>query len=269
MSKQFVLVHGAFQGAWCWEAVVERLTTRGHRVLTLDLPGHGRRASEHAKASVITYARAVLDAMALEGVSRGIVVGHSMAGLVIAKVAELAPERVVHLVFLAAIVLSDGERFFDRLTAPMGSLIRGLVQASGNGTFRYPAEMAWARFINDLPRHHPIVQAALCRLTPQPLRPYLERADLKRFYAMHVPRTYIRCLKDLAVAPDGALTYARRPLPLKSATKGQRKRNSHSLVPSPREPPGRQPATVVGGVCGLLPTMLPKARYTAPSFGPT
>jgi len=32
-QKTFVLVHGSWQGAWCWDAVREQLRTRGHRVL--------------------------------------------------------------------------------------------------------------------------------------------------------------------------------------------------------------------------------------------
>ena len=210
-KKEFVLVHGACHGAWCWEAVAERLAAKGHAVVTLDLPGHGRRASEHATASVANYARAVVDAMALEGISRGIVVGHSMGGLVIPKVVELAPERVAHLVFLAAVALPDGGSLFEsHFTLAARALIQGMAQASGNARVCYPAEMAWARWMNDLPPDHPVVQAALPRLTPQPLRPFVERVDLTRFYAMNVPRTYIRCLKDVAVPPDRALAYAQR-----------------------------------------------------------
>ncbi|MFQ5829287.1 MAG: alpha/beta fold hydrolase [Candidatus Methylomirabilia bacterium] len=206
-----MLVHGACHGAWCWEAVAERLEARGHRVVVPDLPGHGRRVSERAKASVAGYARAVLDAMALEGVSRGIVVGHSMAGLVTPKVAELAPERVTHLVFLAAVVVPDGGSLFDTFfTSTYRSMLRGLAQGRGNKTYFYPAEMAWARWMNDLPRHHPTVQVALAQLTPQPLCPVVERVDLKRFYAMSVPRTYVRFLKDMAVLPEAALASARR-----------------------------------------------------------
>ncbi len=205
-----MLVHGACHGAWCWETVAQKLSAKGHRVAVLDLPGHGRRVSEHAKASVLNYARAVVDAMALEGVSRGIVVGHSMGGLVIPKVAEMASERVAHLVFLAAVVLPDGSSLWDTHLLPgQRALIRGLAQAGGNGTFLYPAWYAWSRWMNDMPRGHPVVQAALPRLTPQPLRPFVERMALTRFYAMGVPRTYVRCLKDVAVPPDRALAYAR------------------------------------------------------------
>src|SRR5262245_53274673 len=73
-AREFVLVHGAAHGAWCWDAVARRLEARGHRVVTLDLPGHGRRAAEAGRASVGAYASAVADAMARDGVSRRIVV---------------------------------------------------------------------------------------------------------------------------------------------------------------------------------------------------
>ena len=210
-AKEYVLVHGACHGGWCWEAVAERLGAKGHRVVVLDLPGHGRRASERARASVVNYARAVIDAMALAGISRGIVVGHSMGGLVIPKVAELARERVAHLVFLAGIVLPDGGSLFEvHLSPPTRDLMRAIARGGGNGTIPFAAGFAWSRWMNDLPLGHPVVQAALPRLTPQPLRPFVERVEMKGFYAMSIPRTYIRCLKDVAVPPDRALAYAER-----------------------------------------------------------
>ena len=89
MPNEYVLVHGACHGAWCWDDVAARLRAKGHRVVTLDLPGHGRRTAEVGRAGAEAYGRAVADTMALEGVSRGIVVGHSMGGLVIPKAATI------------------------------------------------------------------------------------------------------------------------------------------------------------------------------------
>ena len=37
----FVLVHGAWHGAWCWDKVVPLLEAKGHTVVAPDLPGHG------------------------------------------------------------------------------------------------------------------------------------------------------------------------------------------------------------------------------------
>jgi pimeloyl-ACP methyl ester carboxylesterase len=222
MPKEFVLVHGASHGAWCWEDVAAHLRTAGHRVVTLDLPGHGRRAAEARLAGAEAYGHTVAEAMAREGVSRGILVGHSMGGMVIPKAVERAQERVAHLVFLAAVVLPSGASLERVHMAPASrSLMRGLAAARGDGTFLYPAETAWARWMGDLPRHHPAVSRALALLTPQPLRPFVEPVDLSVFYRLRVPRTYVRCLGDVAVPPDRAAGYAARlgvtPVDMKTA----------------------------------------------------
>jgi pimeloyl-ACP methyl ester carboxylesterase len=210
MTREFVLVHGMSHGAWCWESVARRLEKDGHRVVAMDLPGHGRRAHERARASVDGYARAAADAMIQAGVSRGIVVGHSMGGMVIPKVAELVPARVAHLVFLAAVVLHDGESLLQtQIPPPTRPLLEGLARAGG-GAVQYPASIETARWINDLPPGDPRVTEALTRMTPQPIRPWLQRVDLARFWAMDVPRTYVRCLRDTAVTPARAAQYAQR-----------------------------------------------------------
>ena len=211
MPNEYVLVHGACHGAWCWDEVAARLRAKGHRVVALDLPGHGRRAAQVRLASAQAYGQAVADAMALEGISRGIVVGHSLAGIVIPKAAELAPERVAHLVFLAAAVVPDGGSVAETLMAPAGrTLVRGNAAGRGDGTFLYPAEMAWARWMGDMPRSDPRVTRALSLLTPQSLRPFVEPVDLRVFYGMRVPRTYIRCMGDKAVLPAKAAECAAR-----------------------------------------------------------
>ncbi|MBI3636516.1 MAG: alpha/beta fold hydrolase, partial [Candidatus Rokubacteria bacterium] len=196
--------HGMSHGAWCWDHVVARLERAGHRAVALDLPGHGRRAHERGRASVAAYARAAADAAIQAGLSRAIVVGHSMAGMVIPKVAELIPSRVAHLVFLAAVVLRDGESLLGtQMAAPTRPLFRGLAR-SGGGVVQYPALVEWSRWMGDLSMGDSRVVAAFDALTPQPLRPWTERVDMTRFYAMRIPRTYVRCLRDAAVTPPRA-----------------------------------------------------------------
>jgi pimeloyl-ACP methyl ester carboxylesterase len=210
MTKEFVFVHGMSHGAWCWELVQAPLERAGHRTLAVDLPGHGRRAHERRRASVAAYARAVADAMTLAGFHRAVVVGHSMGGVVIPKVAELVPARIAHLVFLAAVVLPDGGSLLDtHASLPGRRLMRGLA-ASGGQAIQYPAVLEHGRWMSDLAASDARVVAALARLTPQPARPLAERVDLRRFYAMRVPRTYVRCLRDVAVPPAKAAEYAAR-----------------------------------------------------------
>lgn len=221
MTKEFVLVHGMSHGAWCWELVVPLLEGKGHRVLAVDLPGHGRRAHEWRRASVDTYAQSVASAMAAAGLTAAVVVGHSMGGLVIPRVAELVPSRVAHLVFLAAVVLPSGSSLLEtHLAPPARALLTGLARAGG-GLVQYPAGLEHARWLGDLSSDDPRVVHALARLTPQPVRPWIERVDFRRFYAMSVPRTYVRCLGDVAVPPARAAEYAARlgvtPLDLDTA----------------------------------------------------
>ena len=85
------LVHGSYHGAWCWERLRPELEAFGHRVITMDLPiaTPGLGAAD--------YAQTVVDA--LESSDAPVVVGHSMAGLIIPLVAERRPVR--RLVFLA------------------------------------------------------------------------------------------------------------------------------------------------------------------------
>ena len=211
MTREFVLVHGAMHGAWCWEDVAARLTAKGHRVVVPELPGHGRRAAEVGHAGALAYGRAVADAMAQAGVSRAVLVGHSMGGLVIAKTAELCPQRIAHLVFLAAVVPADGSSIaLANMSAPARAALLAQVIGRGDGMFRHPAETAWARWMGDLPRHDPRVARALSLLTPQAARPFFERVDLRRFDTLAIPRTYIRCRRDAAVVPERAAANAAR-----------------------------------------------------------
>ena len=205
----FVLVHGMSHGAWTWDLLRARLVKRGHRVIAVDLPGHGRRAHERGRASIGAYARAVADAMTLAGLHDAFLVGHSMAGAIVPKVAELVPARITHLVFLAAVVPLDGERVSDNFPPAIRHIMRGLARAGG-GAAHYAAGLSAARWMNDLPAGDARVVDALARLTPQPLRPWTERIDLRRFYAMDVPRSYIRCRHDAALPAARAAEYARR-----------------------------------------------------------
>jgi pimeloyl-ACP methyl ester carboxylesterase len=222
MPTDFVLVHGAMHGAWCWDDVAARLATKGHRVVTPELPGHGRRAAEVRSASAEAYGRAVADAMAQAGVRRAALVGHSMGGLVIAKTAERVPERIDHLVFLAAVVPPHGSSIAEtNMAAPARAALQAHVVGRGDGTFQHSAETAWARWMGDLPRTDPRVSRALALLTPQAARPFFERVDLRRFDTLAIPRTYIRCLQDAAVVPSRAAAVAARlgvtPVDLDSA----------------------------------------------------
>ena len=47
--RNYVLVHGAWHGGWCWRRVADFLTADGHRVFTPSLTGVGDRAHLFSK----------------------------------------------------------------------------------------------------------------------------------------------------------------------------------------------------------------------------
>lgn len=109
----FVLVHGAWHGAWCWKHVLERLRAAGHRAFAVSLSGVGERA--HQSPQGVTLATHVEDVVAVveaEELRAAIVVGHSYAGMVITGAADrLAATalRPAGLVYLDAVVPQPGE----------------------------------------------------------------------------------------------------------------------------------------------------------------
>jgi len=40
----FLLVHGAWHGAWCWTSLIPHLAAAGHVAIAIDLPGYGLNA---------------------------------------------------------------------------------------------------------------------------------------------------------------------------------------------------------------------------------
>jgi hypothetical protein len=113
-------------------------------------------------------------------------------------------------VFVAAVVLPEGGSLLaSHLPPAAGALLRGLA-AAGGGAVQYPAAMEWSRWYGDLPAGDARVTDTLARLTPQPLAPWTERVSMRRFHALRVPATYVRCLRDVAVPPARAAVYAAR-----------------------------------------------------------
>ncbi len=92
-----VLVHGCFTSSRLWQELLPRLPA-GHRLLVVDLLGHGR--SDPADGRPMTIAAhadrlaALLDLM---GIASATVVGHGMGATIAAVVAQRRPERVPRL----------------------------------------------------------------------------------------------------------------------------------------------------------------------------
>lgn len=206
--KPFLFVHGACHGAWCWERVISLLRQAGRAAHAIDLPGHGARAAEAAGVRLPDYAHAVgsfIEERDLRGV---VLVGHSMGGIVIQKVAEHAAARLAHLVFLAAYVLRDGESLIGESRPETQRQWAELAAASANQTVTLPTELPIVRWMNRCARAD--LAWALPRLTPQPWLPVSEPLQLRRFPDVGLPMTYLVCADDRGLTPERCRRYAAR-----------------------------------------------------------
>jgi pimeloyl-ACP methyl ester carboxylesterase len=111
-AKSFVLVHGAWQGAWAWNDEATALRARGATVSVVELPGHGDDTTPVPGDTLEAYVAKTVAAID-ESPENAILVGHSLAGAVITSAAELRPSRIDRLVYLAAYVPKDGEKVLD------------------------------------------------------------------------------------------------------------------------------------------------------------
>jgi len=195
----YVLVHGAWHGAWCWYRIVPRLTRAGHTVFAPDLPSLGRDRTPIAAVSLATWADSicgVIDA-ASEPVT---LVGHSRGGIVISEVAERRPTKVAMLVYLTAFLLRDGEsvpQVVQDAAYAASLLTANLVMAPDQTSMTIKESAVKDAFYGESPDED--VALAKMLLAPEATVPGATPVHLTEHGFGRVPRVYIECLRDRAI----------------------------------------------------------------------
>lgn len=110
----FVIVHGAWTGAWSWDGVAERLRRAGHRVHVPALSGLGERSHlARLPITLTTHIEDIVNEMVWHELEDVVLVAHSYGGFVATGVAERAAERIAALVYVDAFLPEDGQCFAD------------------------------------------------------------------------------------------------------------------------------------------------------------
>jgi pimeloyl-ACP methyl ester carboxylesterase len=163
--SEFVLVHGAWHGGWCWDRVAASLRESDHGVRAPTLTGLGERAAELTPAvGLATHVEDVMLALAAAG-GEAVLVGHSYGALVAQSAAALAPERVQRVVYVEGWVGPDGSSLLSLAPDWFGEAIRQAADRDGEG-WRIPPPAAVAVGVSD-PDDAAWLEA---RLTDHPLR---------------------------------------------------------------------------------------------------
>lgn len=103
----YVLVHGAWADESAWGFVRNQLAVHAN-VVVVNLPAHGIDLTDGTKTGLNDYVKAVTNVMNQQS-GKVILVGHSMAGMVISQVAENIPAKIEKLIYVSAFLPKNGE----------------------------------------------------------------------------------------------------------------------------------------------------------------
>lgn len=183
----FVLVHGAWHGAWCWRRVTALLSAQGHRVHAVTLTGLGDRA--HLLSPLITLETHIADVMntiEAEELDQVVLAVHSYAGMLGTAVADRMPQRLRHLAYVDAVVPKPGESWSGTHASATREARLAAAQASPDYSFPAPDPAVFGLAADD----HAWVQR---RQTPHPGHTYQAPLQFDAARVAQVPRTFIDC----------------------------------------------------------------------------
>jgi pimeloyl-ACP methyl ester carboxylesterase len=192
---RFLLVHGAFGGAWCWEPAVGPLQAAGHTVTAIDLPGGGDDPTPAGEVTLDGYAARVCEVLA-EG-EPAVLVGHSMGGVAVTEAAVRCPGRIAALAYVAAFAPGAGQSLQALTQLPEGA--DDQVQANlvvDPPVAHLPAAVAPEVIYNCCAPDVAAREAA--KLGPQPLAPF--GAPVSGEPAIQ-RRLYVLCTQDHSIPP--------------------------------------------------------------------
>jgi pimeloyl-ACP methyl ester carboxylesterase len=198
---RFVLVHGAFGGAWCWEPVIGPLEAAGHTVEALDLPGGGEDRTPVAEVTLASCAERVCAVLARRP-GPAVLAGYSMGGVVVTQAAGNCPERVASLVFVTAFMPANGQSLLDLTRLPEGKddMIQANLVIEGDPPVAVLSPEATAVAVyNECTTEQ--TAWAVARHRPQPLGPFTDPVQIDDAVLAAIPRSYVLTTRDQSIPP--------------------------------------------------------------------
>jgi pimeloyl-ACP methyl ester carboxylesterase len=218
-SSPIVLIH-CFSCAINWWNRMMPLLDKAHRVIAVDLLGHGGSEKPGSGYSIPDQASLVAQALAKLGVRRATVVGHSLGGGVAVALAEQSPELVARLVIMdSRSSPEEGGGLGTLANLPFVPVIgQALWQIKPDFTIRKGLEVAFApgfdvpdEFVEDVRR----MTYTAYKESHEALDDYTSEESLAdRIAATHKPLLVIMGAEDQIIEdPNGAAAAYQRAVP--------------------------------------------------------
>lgn len=194
-----VLVHGACHNSGCWAPTIAAVRRQAPDVpvLAVDLPGRGSSPVPLAEATVARCVEEVIRQIGDAGLAEVILVGHSLAGVILPGAAmALGSDRVQRLVFLTCAVPPEGGSVVDVLRGPLRAI--AALAARRRSPTSLPTFVALAAFTNGMDRaQRRLVAGSLCPEAGWLLGEAVSRQGLDPA----IPRTWVFTRRDHGMTP--------------------------------------------------------------------
>lgn len=183
----YVLVHGAWHGAWCWRRVLPGLRAAGHEVHAVTLTGVGERRHLLSRGiDLDTHIQDVCGLIEAEELADVVLVGHSYGGMVITGAAARLGERIARLVYVDAVVPEPGESWSSTHAPEVQAQRRADIARTGSIAPADPSAFGLGG------EDHAWVAR---RQTPQPGGVYDHPLTFDPAQVFDRPRTFIDCVQ--------------------------------------------------------------------------
>ncbi|WP_255558287.1 alpha/beta fold hydrolase [Flavobacterium taihuense] len=197
-KKTFILIHGSWHSAWNWYKVTPLLEKQGHIVYSIDLPGMGRDKTpiENVRFdSTIQQLCKLIDSIP----GKVILVAHSKNGIFNSQLAELRPNKIEKLIYLAAVLVANGKCAKDYFALDEKEVLGGHITYNGTISSMLLPEIYKEGLYHDCPDD--ITQMANIILLPESTESAKAKLKLTEGNYGNVPRYYIECTEDRAITP--------------------------------------------------------------------
>ena len=198
-QKTFILIHGSWHSAWNWYKVTPLLEKAGHQVIALDLPGMGR---DKTPIQEVTFAKTVQKICDLidELDTQVILIGHSKNGIMISQVAELRPQKIEKLIYLAAYLIPNGKNQMEYSLQDTQGVLKSYVKIDqATNSLSLKPEIYKEGLYHDC--EDDITAMAKVILSQEPIESAMAKLELSDAKFGAVPKFYIECTEDRAVTP--------------------------------------------------------------------
>ena len=195
----YVLVHGAWADESAWGFVRDQLAVKAN-VEVVNLPAHGSDVSDPKSIDMQAYIDEVSNVIK-NAPSKVILVGHSMAGMVVSQVAEKMPNKIDKVIYVAAYLPTNGQSLVDLANTDQQSIVGpNLDYSKDYVTAKVKEDKIVAGVCADCPD---FMKAALIKYhKAEPVAPLNTKANLSKNKFGAVDKYYIHTLQDKAVGYD-------------------------------------------------------------------